>query len=96
MLMNRSIEPSSREFEVGSKVIYSRHRALSTMTLAPDAMLTPFLYGYNNAMNRSVNTVIGDMPMLIYRELVAKNLPVKKAREIFAECISEWCDKSNF
>lgn len=96
MLMDRSIEPSTREFEVGSKVIYSRHRALSTMTLAPDAMLTPFLYGYNNAMNRNVKTVIGDMPMLIYRERVAKSLHIAKAKEIFAECVSEWGDNSNF
>ena len=28
MLVNRSIEPSVREFEMGSKVLYSRHRAL--------------------------------------------------------------------
>ena len=29
MVMDRSIEPSVKEFEIGSKVIYSRHKALS-------------------------------------------------------------------
>lgn len=65
MLMNRSIEPATAEFEIGSKVIYSRHRALSKVKLAPDAFLTPLLYGYNCAMQRNVKTVMGEMPMLI-------------------------------
>ena len=65
MLINRSIEPASSEFEVGSKVIYSRHRALSKVKLAPDAYLTPMLYGYNCALQRNVKTVTGEMPMLI-------------------------------
>ena len=80
MLMERSIEPSVKEFEIGSKVIYSRHRALSRMTLAPDAFLTPFLYGYNNSLRRNVKTVVGDMPLLIYRERVANSLKLDKAK----------------
>jgi len=66
------------------------------MTLAPDAILTPFLYGYNNSLGRNVKTVVGDMPMLIFRERVANSLKLDKAKQIFAECISEWGDKSNF
>ena len=96
MLLNRSIEPATAEFEIGSKVIYSRHRALSKARLAPDAFMTPMLYGYNCSMQRNVKTVIGDMPMLILRERVANSLHIDKAKEVFEECVSEWGDKSNF
>ena len=50
------------------------------MTLAPDAFLTPFLYGYNNSLRRNVKTVVGDMPLLIYRERVANSLKLDKAK----------------
>ena len=96
MLVNRSIEPSVREFEVGSKVLYSRHKALSKTQLTPDALMTPFLYGYNCALQRNVKTVIGDMPMLLLRERVANSLTIGKAQHIFSECIDEWGEKSNF
>ena len=77
MVMDRSIEPAIREFEVGSKVIYSRYRALSSTSLAPDAIMTPFLYGYNNSLNRNVKTCIGDMPVLIQRERFANSLTLE-------------------
>lgn len=80
MLVDRSIEPSTREFEMGSKVIYSRYRALSTTQLAPDAFLTPLLYGYNCSMMRNVKTVVGDMPLLLMRERYANALKIDKAK----------------
>lgn len=96
MVVDRNIEPSTREFEIGSKVIYSRYRPLSRATLASDALLTPFLYGYNCSMRRNVKTVCGDMPMLLARERFANTLKLDRAKQIFEECITEWGDNSNF
>ena len=96
MVMERSIEPAIREFEVGSKVLYSRYKALQSTKLAPDALMTPFIYGYNNSLNRNVKTVIGDMPMLLQRERFANSLTLEQAQEIFDDCLNEWSEKSNF
>lgn len=78
-LIDRNIEPSVREFEIGTRVLYSRYRPLSRMTLAADALLTPLLYGYNCSMVRPVKTCCGDMPMLIQRDIYANTLKLEQA-----------------
>ena len=68
MFMDRSIIPAIKEFEVGSKVIYSHQRgALPSKNIRADALMTPLLYSYNNAMDENIKTVIGDMPLLFQR-----------------------------
>jgi hypothetical protein len=72
-LMDENLYSAIDDFDVGAKAIYSRHKGSSIeRVLKPDALLTPFLYAYNCSMNRRVNTYIGDLPMLVYREQMAK------------------------
>jgi len=33
--------------------------------MKPDAILTPLLYSYNNLLSRNIQTVFGDMPMIV-------------------------------
>ena len=75
MLIERSIQPVTNEYEIGSKVIYSYKRgSTSDKSIRPDALMTPLLYGYNHAFEDSVKTCIGDMPMLLQRERYANSL----------------------
>ena len=78
-VIDRNVEPAVREFEIGSKVLYSRYRPLSRATLASDALMTPFLYGYNCSMTRPVKTCCGDMPMLVMRDIYANSLKLERA-----------------
>ena len=82
LVVERNMEPATREFEIGSKVLYSRYRPLSKATLASDALMTPFLYGYNHGSlsgRKSVKTCCGDMPILAMRDIFARNLKLDQA-----------------
>ena len=77
MFMERSIIPAIKEFEIGTKVIYSHQRGtLPSKTIRADALMTPLLYSYNNAMDDNIKTVIGDMPLLFQRHSQALSLNV--------------------
>ena len=75
MLIERSIQSAIKEYEIGSKVIYSFQRgAVPGKTIRADALMTPLLYSYNHALEDTVKTCIGDMPMLVQRERFAHSL----------------------
>jgi hypothetical protein len=86
--VNENLVPAIDDYEIGVKSVYSRHKG-STLerTLRPDALLTPLLYGYNNSLNANTQYYIGDMPNLVWREQVARQLTLKQAQHIFSEAI---------
>ena len=47
-------------------------------------------------MNKNVKTCIGDMPMILQRELFANSVRVSQMRKIFDEVVYEWGDNANF
>ena len=95
-LVERNIQPTINEFELGQKVIYTRGRGLTALTHQADALFTPMLYGYQTAMQKNVKTCIGDMPMIMQRERQANAVRVAKMREIFDETVTEWGNNANF
>lgn len=88
--------PATDEFEVGSKCLYSKLKGLVQADIKPDALLTPLLYSYNNVLNKNIQTVIGDMPLLVQRERYANALKLPQLKDILNETVSEWGDKANF
>ena len=76
MLIDRNLQPATREYEIGKKAIYSYHKKnIPGKSIRADALMTPLLYGYN-ATDERVKTCIGDMPMLVQRERFANSLRI--------------------
>jgi hypothetical protein len=97
-LFDSSLKGAVGDIEIGPSVIYStetRYEYLpaSRDTIAPDAFLTSFLYPYNSLMDTAENPrvlAIGDMPVLIQKELQARALSVDQCKQIFNETIEQW------
>lgn len=80
-LVHNCLKSNPYEFEIGPKVIYSQNdlKFQSATTLASDAYLTSLLYPYNTLSGIDKNPqviAIGDMPMLVQREIQARALSV--------------------
>jgi len=68
-------------FDIGAKVIYSSNelKFSDARTLMSDTFLTSFLYPYNSVTPDSRNSkvvAIGDMPILVKREIQARALGI--------------------
>lgn len=53
--------------------------------LAPDALMTPILWHYNTMVSESDPRilVVGDMPLLIQKEMAARALPLTAVQSMF-------------
>lgn len=83
-LVNDSIKPAFDAFEVAPKVLYSpsdlKHNSITDKPIA-DAFLTPLLYSYNTLQGTESNprvVAIGDMPLLIQKEIQARALNIEQ------------------
>ena len=81
-LVNNSIKTAVDNFEMTPKVLYSpsdmKHASLFERPTS-DAFLTPLLYSYNSLASTESNPrviAVGDMPMLIQKELYARALTI--------------------
>ena len=94
-IVENNIMNAPDEYEVGKHCIYSKQKGLMEQDIKPDALLTPLLYSYNSALNRSVQTCIGDMPMLVQRERFAKSLKLSQLKDILDETVGQ-LESGNF
>ena len=67
--------------------------------LKADAFFTSMLYAYNkmggSKGNSGVQVVVGDMPMIIQREMAARKLKVTQAQDLFKKTLQIWESQSN-
>ena len=90
-LINNSIKTAEDMFEITPKVIFSPGEIKYGMNgnLA-DSLMTPLLYNYNSLDGSEENPkviAIGDMPMLIQKEVQARALFLDHFYSFFKYCI---------
>ena len=66
------------------------------LEMKADAYFTALLYAYNRGTSTTkggqlgAQVVIGDMPTLIYREMVGRKLQIKQMQEMFKRTCDIW------
>jgi len=44
----------SRDFDISTKILYSKQKSMIDFDIKPDAMLTPLLWAYNTNLNKEI------------------------------------------
>jgi len=102
-LFDGSLKYAVGDIEIGPQAIYSsdtrfEHLASAQDLISPDSFLTPLLYPYNSLASAEDNprlAVIGDMPLLVQKELQARALSIDQCKHIFNETIEQWSGENN-
>ena len=82
---------------MNTHVFYSRETREDQLSsrhdqLAPDALMTPILWHYNSIASEANPRVlvVGDMPLLIQKEMAARAMPLTAVQSLFQKSLRQW------